>query len=188
MKRILYLVVVLMFSSLVSSQTLADMARQARKNKPAPSPSKQVITNESLSMTKSADDSTSDSSAAAASADAKTSDKKDAAKDEKSSGGSDEDKKKLGEEWKAKIEKQIAEVAQLKRELDVMQRETKLAAAAYYADAGNRLRNEASFGEQERKSQADIAAKQAAITNAERTLSNMRDDARKAGVMPGMIP
>ena len=185
MKRILYIFVVLTLGSLASSQTLADMARQARKNKPAPNPSRQVITNESLSMRPS-DDSTSSDTASAT--DTKTGDKTADKKDDKAAAGSEEDKKKLAEEWKSKIQKQSDEVATLKRELDIYQREAKLRAAAYYGDAGNKLRNEAAYAQEEQRQQTELANKQKAISNAEQKLSQMRDEARKAGVPPGMIP
>lgn len=195
MKRVFFIVVVFALSSLAASQTLADRARAARKGKPAAS-SRQVITNESISMTRPADETPAASGETAAkdgtkTADAKTADgqpAEGAAKEgDKAAAGSEEEKKKAAEEWKGKIEKQKAEVATLKRELDIYTREAKLRAAAFYGDAGNKLRNETAYAEEERKTQATLADKQKAIAAAEAALEKMRDDARRAGVPPGQL-
>ena len=195
MKRVLYLIAVLALGSLAASQTLADRARAARKNKPVQA-SRQVITNESIGV-RPADEpasATSDATAAkeseaksgeaAKTADGKTST---AASADKAAPSAEEEKKKAAEEWKGKIEAQKAEVATLKRELDIFTREAKLRAAAYYGDAGNKLRNEASYAEEERKTQAAIAEKQKAVTAAEAALEKLREDGRRAGVPPGSL-
>ena len=54
------------------------------------------------------------------------------------------DAQKANDEWKQKIAQQQNQVDLLARELDVTQREYRLRAAAFYADAGNRLRNQGS--------------------------------------------
>ena len=50
------------------------------------------------------------------------------------------DAQKANDDWKKKIDEQKAKVDLLSREMDVTQREYRLRAAAFYADAGNRLR------------------------------------------------
>src|SRR5439155_21765298 len=62
----------------------------------------------------------------------------------------DDDEAKEGQsknqQWKDKITEQNHQVDLLTRELDVMQREYQLRAAACYAYAGNRLRNQGAGG------------------------------------------
>ena len=163
-------------------QSLGDAARQARKNKQA-EPAKKVITNDDLAPAKSGSDTSSSSSQAAApAADAS----KEKSSDDKAKLSGD-DQAKLDKEWQDKISAQKDQIALLERELDVLQRENKLRAASYYADAGNRLRDEKKYAEEDRKYQDDIAAKQKAIDDAKTKLEQMKDDARKAGASASAI-
>jgi chromosome segregation ATPase len=170
-----------------AQQSLADAAREARKNKRTTSNTNRVFTNDSLGISASASSAASSAPASAsaetpASANGTAAPKGDAAKQE-----TEDDKQKAADEAKAKIEKAKAELAQLQRELDVLQRENRLRGAAFYADAGNRLRDERKFAEEDRKYQADIAAKQKAIANQQATLERLRDEARRAGVPAGQL-
>ena len=70
----------------------------------------------------------------------------------------------------------------MSRELDVLQREYQLRAAAMYADAGNRLRNEGDWDKQDAQYKQQIADKQKALDDAKQKLEDMLEDARKAGV------
>jgi predicted RNase H-like nuclease (RuvC/YqgF family) len=90
----------------------------------------------------------------------------------------EEEKKQLADD----IAKTQAEVTQLTRELDVLQRENRMRAATYYADAGNRLRNEQQYAAADRQYQADIQAKQSAINTAKSKLDGLREQARRLGV------
>jgi hypothetical protein len=176
----------LMFATLVSAQeSLADKAR-ALKGQQRSVPTKRVITNDTLGV---------DSRPAPAAATTSTSatgtpaaDAKDAKKDEAAATLSPEDLKKLADEWRGKIEKQKADIAMMERELTVSQRENKLRAASFYADAGTRLRDEAKYAESDRQYQAEAAGKQKALADAKANLDKMRDEARKAGVPAGQIP
>ena len=169
-------VVIAAGSAAAQQQSLGDVARKARKNKPA-EPTTNVITNETLGSQI--------PSRAAADDDSKADAKKDDGdkdkdkKDEKKL--SAEDQAKLDKEWQGKVDAAKNDIALAERELDVMQRENKLRAATYYADAGNRLRDEKKYAEEDRKYQADIAAKQKAIDDAKTKLEQTKDEARKAG-------
>ena len=160
--------------------SLGDAARQARKNKQA-EPAKKVITNDDLAPGKSASDTSAASQPAAPVADASKAKSDDQAK------LSGDEQAKLDKEWQDKISAQKDQIALLERELDVLQRENKLRAATFYADAGNRLRDSKKYAEDDRKYQDNVAAKQKAIDDAKTTLEQMKEDARKAGASPSAI-
>ena len=176
-------VIALALSAVAQTQspTVADVARANRKGKAG---SSHVLTNESLSLKTASPDTY---SSAAAAGDASKSDAKGAAAaapaDETA-----ESRQKLIDDWKAKIEGQKASIAQLQRELDLSARENKLRAAAYYGDAGTRLRDSQKAAEDDKKFQAETAEKQKAIAAGQQALDKMRDEARRAGVPAGQIP
>ena len=70
----------------------------------------------------------------------------------------------------------------LARELDVLQREYQIRAAAMYADAGNRMRNSADWDKQDAQYKQQIADKQKSVDEAKQKLDDLQEDARKAGV------
>jgi hypothetical protein len=70
----------------------------------------------------------------------------------------------------------------LQRELDVLQREYQIRAAAMYGDAGNRLRNSADWDKQDAQYKQQIADKQKALDDAKQKQDEMQEEARKAGV------
>jgi hypothetical protein len=84
--------------------------------------------------------------------------------------------------WKQKIADQQGKVDLLSRELDVTQREYRLRAAAFYADAGNRLRGSANWDKEDAGYKQQIAQKQKAVDDAKKTLDDLKEQARKAGV------
>ena len=94
------------------------------------------------------------------------------------------DPQKVNDEWKQKISDQKAKVELLSRELDVMQREYRLRAAAFYADAGNRLRNQGSWDKEDAQYKQQVAQKQKAVDDAKKALDDLKEQARKAGVPP----
>lgn len=110
-------------------------------------------------------------------------DKKDDAKPQ------DEQTKKQAQwnEWKGKLTKQKDQMDLAGRELDVLQREYQLRAAAMYGDAGNRLRNEGQWDKEDADYKQKIADKQKAVDDAKQKLTDMQEDARKAGVPASMI-
>ena len=62
------------------------------------------------------------------------------------------------------------------------QSEARLRAAAYYGDAGTMLRDQAKYAEDTRKSQAEIDGKKQALDAAQQKLSDLQEQARKAGL------
>ncbi len=95
-------------------------------------------------------------------------------------------KKKMNEDWKNKISAQKDKIDLLNRELDVLQREYRLRAAAFYADAGNRIRNAGSWDQEDAKYKQQIDDKQKAVDAAKQQLDDMSEQARKAGVPANM--
>ncbi len=96
-------------------------------------------------------------------------------------------KQSVWKSWKDKLTSQKDSIDLASRELDVLQREYQLRAAAMYADAGNRLRNELPWDKQEAEYKQKIADKQKAVDDAKQKLEDMQEEARKAGVPSSMI-
>jgi len=92
------------------------------------------------------------------------------------------DAQKVNSEWQKKIVDQQGKVDLLSRELDVTQREYRLRAAAFYADAGNRLRGSGTWDKEDAQYKQQIAQKQKAVDEAKKALDDLKEQARKAGV------
>jgi hypothetical protein len=139
-----------------------------------------------LSVVGPSSDSTDSANAAsdqqAASTDAASSDKAKRTTPAVTPGESQEQRQQVYDQWKEKIASQQSEIDLLSRELDVQQREYKLRAAEFYGDAGERMRNQAGWDKEDAKYKDDIADKQKALDEARQRLSDMQEDARKAGV------
>ncbi|MGH9511869.1 MAG: hypothetical protein ACRD2U_07000 [Terriglobales bacterium] len=97
-------------------------------------------------------------------------------------GQTPEERQKVYDQWKQKISSQKDHIDLLSRELDVLQREYQLRAAAFYADAGNRLRNSAAWDKEDADYKQKIADKQKALDDAKQQLDDMQEQARKSGV------
>jgi len=95
-------------------------------------------------------------------------------------------KQKMYQEWQKKIHTQQDQVDLLSRELDVLNREYRLREAAFYADAGNRLRNSGAWDKEDAQYKDQIATKQKAIDDAKKQLDDLQEQARKAGVPSSM--
>lgn len=95
-------------------------------------------------------------------------------------------KQAMYKEWQDKIRHQREAIDLANRELDVANREYRLRAAAFYADAGNRLRNAGSWDKEDSQYKDQIAAKQKTLDEAKKTLDDMQEQARKAGVPASM--
>jgi hypothetical protein len=89
-------------------------------------------------------------------------------------------------QWTDKLTAQNQQIDLLSRELDVVQREYQIRAAAMYADAGNRLRNQADWDKQDAQYKQSIADKQKAVEEAKQKLADLQDGARRAG-MPNSV-
>ncbi len=177
-KIVLFAVMCLFATAAVAQQSLGDVARANRSKKHA------------TATTNLDDDNFARSSAPAAEPTAKADAAgKDASKAEDKSAGSGDAKKeaadaqdKKNDQLKNQIETQKKEIATLQRELDVAEREARLRAAAYYADAGVMLRDQARFAEDSRKAQAEIDNKKQALSAAQEKLGDLQEQARKAGL------
>jgi len=85
-------------------------------------------------------------------------------------------------QWGERLAQQQSQIDLNARELDVLQREYQIRAAAMYADVGNRLRNSTDWDKQDAQYKQQIADKQKALDDAKQRLENMQEEARKAGV------
>jgi hypothetical protein len=100
----------------------------------------------------------------------------------------DQAKKQAGwKSWQTKLTAQKDQIDLATRELDVLQREYQLRAAAMYADAGNRMRNSAEWDKQDADYKQKIADKQKAVEDAKSKLTDMQEEARKDGVPSAMV-
>jgi hypothetical protein len=163
-----------------SGSSLGDYARQAKKDGAPAKARPKVFDNDNLPK----EDKLSVVGAAApADANAKTTDDKDAA------GKADDDQTKRQSEWKGwqdKLSAQKNAIDLSSRELDVLQKEYQLRAAAMYGDAGNRMRNAAEWDKEDADFKQKIADKQKAVDDAKQKLDDMQEEARKAGVPAAM--
>jgi hypothetical protein len=179
MKKLFVFAVLCLFAAAaVAQQSLGDVARANRAKKHAPANTNLDDDNFARS---SAPAEAPAAKADAASKDAgKTDDKKDDGKDSKKEAADAQSKK--SEQLKSQIDSEKKEITALQRELDVAEREARLRAAAYYADAGVMLRDQAKFAEDSRKAQAEIESKKQALTAAQEKLADLQEQARKAGL------
>ncbi len=92
------------------------------------------------------------------------------------------EREKTYKEWQQKIADQRKQIDLLAREMDVLQREYRLRAAAFYADAGNRLRNQGDWDKEDAAYRQKIAEKQKAVDAAKQQLEDLQEQARKSGV------
>ncbi len=101
----------------------------------------------------------------------------------------EDDQSKKQAEWKSwqdKLATQKSAIDLASRELDVLQKEYQLRAAAMYADVGNRLRNSSQWDKEDADFKQKIADKQKAVGDAKQKLDDMQEEARKAGVPAAM--
>lgn len=189
-------------SQSAQTDSLGDYARQIRKDN-APKPKKvfdndNLPTDDKLSVVGNATDApaadnsgenkSSDASAAAgapAAGESKPSDtnaaKAEAPKTAKTPEEQQKDKEAAWKQWGDKISTQKDQIDLAARELDVLQREYQLRAAAMYADVGNRMRNAADWDKQDADYKQKIADKQKSLDDAKAKLDQLQEDARKAG-------
>lgn len=97
-------------------------------------------------------------------------------------GQTQEQRQVVYDQWQQRINTQQSQVDLLARELDVDQREYRVRAAAFYADAGDRLRNQAAWDKEDTDYKQKIAEKQKALDEAKQKVQDMQEEARKSGV------
>jgi len=176
-------------------ESLGDYARAVKKTKGAPAmpAQKKVYDNDNLPTTSSisvvgrapaapaaADDQAKDASSATQPATGE--DKKDEKKDpEIKVGQSAADRKEALDSWKQKLDAQSDKVNGLSHELDLLQREYRVKSAEFYSNTANRAQNPTGFAKDDADYKQKIADKQKEFDDAKAKLSEMQDDARKAG-------
>jgi len=168
------------------SQPLGDYARAAKKAKAGSAKSSKTYDNDTMP-----DKGTVNVVGAAAAepdnkdaaSSATSGEKTDASQTpEMKAGQSAEDRGKAESEWKQKIDDQKGKVDLLSREVDVLQRERQVKQADFYSSTARAVQNARGFDEEDAKYKQQIADKQKALDDAKAKLSEMQENARKAGV------
>lgn len=202
MKRLMGLTIaatLLMFVGTAMSQSLGDAAKALRQPK---KPAAKVYTEDDLpsvpeskmaehshaaeATASNAEAQPSDNSATTDSNENQTSaadsknDENDAAKEQAAK--DKEASEAATKEWKSKVDDQQDQIKSLEKEVDLMQRENKLRQASYYGDAGNQLRDQKKWADEQQQYQTDLAAKQKALADAKAKLDDTREQARKSGI------
>jgi hypothetical protein len=164
--------------------SLGDYARKVRKD-PAAKAKPKVFDNDNLPT----DDKISIvGPPPAADATGKPADSKDAPAKPAASADDQQAKKQAAwKAWQDKLTAQKDSIDLASRELDVLQREYQLRAAAMYADVGNRMRNATQWDKEEAEYKQKMADKQKAVEDAKQKLEDMKEEARKAGVPAALI-
>jgi len=165
---------VLLSATAAVGQSLGDYAKSVRKNKPQTSESKHfdndnLPTSESLSVVGPPASPTTGANQAQTNASVPDPSAK-------------AEKQRAAQEMQQKIDEQKQKISSLNHELDLDQREYRLRAAAFYSDAGNRLRNSAQWDKEDAQYKSDMDSKQKAIDAAKQQLEELQEQARKAGV------
>ena len=197
--------------ALAQDAPLGDYARQARKHKAHQAPAAKSFDNDNLpssdklSVVGQPPTETADASAAtgaqpapAAPADGTApqasgatpgdtnSPAPSAAADKKPAEDEVAQKQKMYKDWQNKIQSQQNQVDMMTREMDVANREYRLRAAAFYADAVNRLRNSGTWDKEDAQYKEQMAEKQKKLEDAKKQLEDLQEQARKAGVPASM--
>jgi hypothetical protein len=100
-------------------------------------------------------------------------------KDEKAASAGEADK--INAEWKSKLDAQKAKIADLQREHDLTDREYKLSVTSYYADAGNRLRDQKDFRDKEISYRDKLGTLKQSVADEQAKLAELQEEAHKAG-------
>jgi hypothetical protein len=175
--------------------SLGTYARSVRKDIPAKSKPKvfdndNLPTEDKLSVVgaPATADAAANTSAESGEKSAAPADNKDAAGAKAAGSPEDEEAKKQAawKTWQDKLSGQKNSIDLASRELDVLQKEYQLRAAAMYADVGNRMRNSAQWDKEDADYKQKIADKQKALDDAKQKLDDMQEEARKAGVPAAM--
>jgi hypothetical protein len=199
--------------AMAQNAPLGDYARQARKQKGHQAPAAKTFDNDNIPKddklsvvgqppTETADagaatgnaetapatgDATPPAAAAApASGDTDTAGQPASATDKKPAEDERAQKQKMFKDWQGKIQAQQGQIDVMTRELDLANREYRLRAAAFYADAGNRLRNAGAWDKEDAQYKDQMADKQKKLEEAKKQLEDLQEQARKAGVPSSM--
>jgi len=172
--RILAIVVALAAAACAQTPSIADLARQQRA-KPKPKNQK-VWTNADFPDTSPATKAETEKpvvgSAPPGEAAPAQEEKKDAAAE----------KQKALAELQKHLTDQQAEIAKLEKEISALETQRQNRATAYYADVGTRLRDNTKWMEAQQKNDKELADKKQALADAQNKLSDLQEQARKAGI------
>lgn len=170
-----------------SGDSLGELARQKRKEKEGHPAAKKVITSDDLPKADKL--STVGPEAAAtengAPVSAESNKGADAAQNPAAADGKEDTAKNREKEWNDWHDKLAAQkdaVALAQREMDVFDREYRLRAAAFYGDAGNRLRNQGQWDKDDTSYKQQMEEKKKNVDAAKKKLDDLQEQARKAGV------
>ena len=174
---------------------VADAARKAREKKNEAAKPKKVFTNEDLGELKPNSISTvgQDSGASATATPEGAQNQADKSKDQANGAAAgaeaakdkDKDKDKDQEQvWRQRFREAYAKLAQLEKELDILQREDNKAQLQYYPDPQKTM-NEGYTRKDINEKQAQITTKKQQIDQQKQHISDLEDDLRKAGGDPG---
>jgi hypothetical protein len=167
---------------------VAEAARKARDKKKEAAKPKKVFTNEDLGELKPNSVSTvgQDFGAAATPAKGAEGDQNqgDKAKDQGNAAGAADAGKDQEQVWRQRFRDAYGKLAQLEKELDILQREDNKAQLQYYPDPQKAM-NEGYTRKDINDKQAKITAKKQEIDQQKARISDMQDDLRKAGGDPG---
>jgi hypothetical protein len=162
-------------SSASSGQSLGDVARSVRKKKTQSEPTTKVYDNDNLPKT--------ETLSVVGPEPASAAEQQAAAQQEAANKAAENEKRQqAASEIAQKLDAQKAKIDALSHELDLDQREYRLRAAAFYSDAGVRLRDSAQWDKDDAHYKADIEAKQKALDDAKAQLTALQEEARKAGM------
>jgi len=175
-----------------AGQSLGDYARQVRKE-PDAKPKKKVFDNDNLPKEDKLSvvgNAPAPGAEAVAPTESKQAETANAAPAKAEAGAPPADTSKMDQtqkeaawkQWGDRLKAQQETIDLLTRELDVVQREYQIRAAAMYGDVGNRLRNSADWDKQDAQYKQQIGDKQKALDDAKQKLEDLREEARKAGV------
>ena len=169
----------------IAAQSLGDYARAARKKKVEPTSTTRhydndnLPTNETLSVV--GPPPTANANAGQEAGNASFAPATKAASVDPAAAAAE--RKKTADELTKKLDQQKQKIDSLNHELDLEQREFRLRAAAFYGDAGTRLRNSAQFDKDDAQYKSDVDGKQKALDAARQELDEMQEQARKAGIV-----
>lgn len=181
MKRIMKIwmaiaALILLGASGVSAQSLGDYARAVRKNKPQAETATRHYDNDNLPTNEHLSVVGPETSPAAKGSQGPANSQ---VQDPKAA---EAERKQAADDLQRKMETQKEKIDALSHELELDQREYRLRAASFYGDAGNRLRNSAQWSKDDGQYKSDMDSKQKAIDAARQQLTDLQEQARKAGM------
>lgn len=154
------------------STPLGDYARNVRKNRPEPTSATRHYDNDNLPTTEPLSVVGPEPSVAPTAP----------ATEAKTTAAVKPDQKKPGDDLQEKMDTEKQKIESLSRDLDMEEREYRLRASEYYANAANRAQGSNQWVKDDAQYKSDIESKQKAIESSKELLSELQEQARKAGL------